>query len=61
MTSEKDMFSFLTNLRDSGKINMLGAIPFLIDEFNIEREEASQVFGNWQVSLSKPYCEDCES
>lgn len=60
MTSEEEVFEYLTNLRNSGSINMLGAIPYLMEEFSMERDIASQFFGNWQVSLTKPHCKDCE-
>lgn len=60
MTSKDEIFNYLTNLRDSGKMNMFASIPYLMEEFDMSREEASQAFGDWQISLLKPYCEDCE-
>lgn len=47
-TEREKVFSFLTQLRDSGKINMFGAIPVVMKAFpQLSREEASNYFSDW--------------
>lgn len=43
----EDYFPILDALRESGKINMFGAPRWLRDNFDLTREEASQVFTAW--------------
>jgi hypothetical protein len=43
-------FEYLEELRASGQINMMGAIPYLMDEFDLTRAEAMQVFKEWMQS-----------
>lgn len=40
-------FEFLDELRDSGEINMFGAPRVLQDEFDLDKEEAREIFGAW--------------
>jgi len=40
-------FEFLEHLRDSGKINMFGAVPYLAKAFDLDRGEASEIFWEW--------------
>ena len=44
---EKDMFSYLEILRQSGVTNMFGAAPYLENEFNLSSKEARRVLGLW--------------
>ena len=36
-------FEFLNDLRDSGVTNMFGAIPYLMDEFILDENEAKSI------------------
>lgn len=40
-------FEYLEYLRESGKINMFAAPPYLAKAFNIPRPEATQIFYEW--------------
>ena len=40
-------FDYLTNLRDSGKLNMWMAVPYLEHEFNLDKKTAKNVFFQW--------------
>ena len=40
-------YAYLNDLRDSGQINMLGARPYLIQEFDLSKGYASEVLSNW--------------
>jgi len=44
----KEMFTFLDDLRLSGKINMWGAPKVLEEAFDLSPEEAKQVFIRWK-------------
>jgi len=44
-------FKFLNDLRDSGEINMWGATPYLVSEFNVSRLEAKAILMSWIASF----------
>ncbi len=44
-----DQRTFLNDLRASGAINMWGAIPFLQEHFDLERDEARLVLVRWML------------
>lgn len=44
---EKEVFEYLDRLRDSRVINMLGARPYIVEEFNIPKKEASELIMKW--------------
>ena len=44
-------FEFLNDLRDSGVTNMFGAIPYLIDEFILDENEAKSILSQWMESF----------
>jgi hypothetical protein len=46
-------FTFLDDLRESGETNMFGAIPYLQEEFNINRETAQEVLVSWMNAFEK--------
>lgn len=46
-------FIFLDNLRDSGRINMFGAAPYLQQAFGLDKREARQVLREWMDSFSR--------
>ena len=47
----QEYFKFLTDLRDGGTINMMGAPRELEYEFGLGRAEAREVFSKWCESL----------
>ena len=51
--NDKDnYFLFLDMVRDSGKINMFGAAPYLAEEFHISKYEARDVLAEWMKERS---------
>jgi hypothetical protein len=49
---EKQYYSYLNDLRDSGVTNMFGASPYLQEEFGLSRHEAKTVLMSWMKSFS---------
>ena len=45
---------FLSKLKISGKTNMLGAVPYLQAEFNLEKKEANDLLAYWMGSYRNP-------
>lgn len=41
------MFAFLESIRESGKINMFGAAPYLEEAFDLNRYEARDILLEW--------------
>ena len=46
----KEYFNFLDDLRESGVTNMFGAVPYLIDEFVLDKDEALNILSKWMES-----------
>jgi len=44
-------FDYLMVLRDSGKVNMFGAAPYLQKEFGLSASEARNVLSQWMSSF----------
>lgn len=40
-------FDFLEKLRESGKVNMFGAVPYLMVEFGLDEKEAKAILFKW--------------
>ena len=47
MANVREEFIFLNNLRRSGETNMFGATPYLREEFDIGKREASEILSDW--------------
>ena len=48
----KEDFNFLDELRESGVTNMFGAVPYLMDEFILDNEEAKDILVRWMESFN---------
>ena len=46
----EEYFTFLDNLRESGATNMFGAVPYLMDEFVLDKDEALDILSKWMES-----------
>lgn len=53
LLDENEVFEFLDDLRDSGVTNMFGARPYIVEEFDIEPEEAGQLLSKWMKTFSE--------
>ena len=51
--SQNDVNAFLTQLRDSGKINMFGASPVVAKHFNMDIKIAREMTVNWMGAFDK--------
>jgi hypothetical protein len=51
MEQYKKYFDYLVTLRDSGKLNMFAAVPYLEAEFGLDRKEATDVLLTWVESF----------
>lgn len=49
----QDVFDFLTNLRESGQINMFGAAPVLREVFGFGRRESQIVLQEWMTTFTQ--------
>jgi hypothetical protein len=51
MNKQDEYFLFLDVLRDSGVTNMLGATPYLLEQFEeLDKNAARKVLGEWMDS-----------
>lgn len=57
----KKYFDYLDRLRQSGKTNMLGAVPYLQKEFPelLDRDQAVQILQAWMDSCRKEGGDKC--
>ena len=44
---ENVYFEYLEKLRESGKTNMFGAVPYLVSEFTLSKAEAKKILFDW--------------
>ena len=44
---EKEVFTYLNELRDSGVTNMFGATPYIQEEFSLDKKTAKDLFIQW--------------
>jgi len=56
--SEKQVFEYLDDLRESGSINMFGAVPYIQEEFNVDRDQASKLLSRWMETFNIRHKED---
>ena len=47
------IYAYLNALRDSGRINMMGATPHLQDRFGLTRKEAKAALLNWIATFKQ--------
>ena len=52
LTLQEKVNDFLNDLRDSGAINMFGAVPYIVEEFDVDKYEARDLLKNWMMSFS---------
>jgi hypothetical protein len=49
----KEEFRFLCALREAGPVNMFGAVPYIVDEFNCTRIHAMNALINWMENFAE--------
>lgn len=50
-----DMLTYLDDLRESGETNIYGARPYLMDAFDLDRQQAGTVLSYWMDTFGKRY------
>lgn len=45
-------YKYLDDLRESGVTNMFGASTYLINEFDLDRQEARAILSEWMKTFS---------
>jgi len=50
---EKNVMTYLNDLRDSGVTNMFGATPYVVDEFGLNNKEASSLLVLWMENFNE--------
>lgn len=53
-----DHLEYLDELRESGVTNMFGAGTYLIEEFGINRNDASTILSYWMQSFSERHSKE---
>lgn len=51
--SQEDISSFLDAVRESGKINMFGAVPYVEDSFDLSKKDARAATVYWMENFGK--------
>jgi hypothetical protein len=51
--SMSQYYEYLNALRESGKVNMFGAAPYLQDTFGLDRKEARKILVEWMDSFKR--------
>lgn len=47
MTIKEEVFSYLDKVRETGEINMFGAVAVIQQKFNLKRDEATRILTEW--------------
>lgn len=50
---EKEVMEFLNLLRNTGKTNMFGATPYIMQEFDIPKQEANKLLVLWMDNFNE--------
>jgi hypothetical protein len=50
---KEDIFAFLDNVRESGRINMFGAAPVLQEVFGLDRRDARDMLREWMDTFAE--------
>ena len=50
---QRVIFRYLDDLRESGKTNMFGAVPYLVEAFNITKYDAQRHLIKWMETFEK--------
>ena len=51
--SDKEVFAYLRDLRDSGKTNMFGAAAYIERDFGLDKRKAKELLAKWMKSFNE--------
>jgi hypothetical protein len=49
---EKEVFTYLNDLRESGVTNMFGARPYIVRQFGVNENKAGQLLALWMTNFN---------
>jgi hypothetical protein len=47
------IFNYLDDLRESSKTNMMGAVPYILENFDVPQEKAKEILLLWMKTFSE--------
>ena len=53
MKTTNKYWIFLENLRKSGSVNMFGAVPYIMAEFHVSRQRATEILTTWMSNYNR--------
>jgi hypothetical protein len=53
MTVEQKHLTYLDELRDSGKTNMFGAVPYIQRKFSLSKDDANKIWEYWMANVDR--------
>lgn len=56
-----DVLEYLDDLRESGETNMFGATPYLMDDFDMDMQEARAALSYWMKTFGERHPKDEQS
>ncbi len=51
--TEQEIFEYLDNLRGGGAVNMFGAVPCILDMFDLTKKEAREYLMKWMKNFKE--------
>ena len=48
-----EYYEYLDELRESGETNMMGARPYLVEMFGMEKKEAGAILSDWMATFPR--------
>lgn len=57
MKGTEEHFEYLDRLRESGRTNMFGTAPYLVDIFDLTKSEANAILMEWMKTFSERHKE----
>jgi len=52
-TLKNRVFKFLNSLREGGEVNMFGAVTYLVEDFDLDRETAADLLAEWMQNFKE--------
>lgn len=56
--NKEAVFLFLDDVRNSGKINMFGAAPYIQEVFGVKRHEAKELLMEWMRTFGERHANE---
>jgi hypothetical protein len=50
---EQEHLEYLDGFRESGETNMFGSVPYIMEEFEITKQNATHVLKEWMSTFSE--------